>query len=66
MHFSLGSTNRKRINLGGQTSKVEDRNEFLKRTEAERLRRLLDKKRLQSAIKIQVSNFGYTGSWAKT
>ena len=54
MQFSLGSSSKKRINLGGQTSKVEDREKFLQRTENERLRRLQEKKRLQSVLKIQV------------
>ena len=63
MQFSLGSSSKKRINLGGQTSKVEDREKFLQRTENERLRRLQEKKRLQSVLKIQVRIAKYWYHW---
>ncbi|KAK1591596.1 hypothetical protein Q3G72_010151 [Acer saccharum] len=54
MFFSGDSTTRKRVDLGGRSSKERDRQKLLEQTRLERNRRLYVKKQNQAAIKIQV------------
>ncbi|KAI9194675.1 hypothetical protein LWI28_008103 [Acer negundo] len=53
MFFSGDSTTRKRVDLGGRSSKERDRQKLLEQTRLERNRRLYVKKQNQAAIKIQ-------------
>ncbi|KAL5782068.1 hypothetical protein ACOSP7_007097 [Xanthoceras sorbifolium] len=53
MFFSGDSTTRKRVDLGGRSSKERDRQKLLEQTRLERNRRLYVRKQNQAAIKIQ-------------
>ncbi len=51
-----GTTQKRRVNLGGRSSKIETREQVLARTRAERELRRVQKLEVQSAIKIQVKS----------
>lgn len=54
MFFSGDPTTRKRVDLGGRSSKERDRQKLLEQTRLERNRRLYLRKQNHAAIKIQV------------
>ncbi|GAB2265588.1 E3 ubiquitin-protein ligase upl6 [Dionaea muscipula] len=53
MFFSGDSSNRKRVDLGGRSSKERDRQKILEQTRLERNRRLFHRQQNSAAIKIQ-------------
>lgn len=54
MFFSGDPSNRKRVDLGGRSSKERDRQKLLEQTRLERNRRLWLRQQNSAAIKIQV------------
>lgn len=54
MFFSGDPTTRKRVDLGGRSSKERDRQKLLEQTRLERNRRLYLRRQNHAAIKIQV------------
>lgn len=57
MFFSGDPSSRKRVDLGGRSSKERDRQKLLEQTRLERKRRLFQREQNSAAIKIQVCLF---------
>lgn len=53
MFFSGDPSTRKRVDLGGRSSKERDRQKLLEQTRLERNRRLFQRQQTSAAIKIQ-------------
>lgn len=59
MFFSGDPTTRKRVDLGGRSSKERDRQKLLEQTRLERNRRLWLRQQNSAALKIQVFAFEF-------
>lgn len=57
MFFSGDPSTRKRVDLGGRSTKERDARKLLEQTRMERNRRLLQKQQNSAALKIQVTDF---------
>lgn len=61
MFFTGDSSTRKRVDLGGRSSKERDRQKLLEQTRLERNKRLWQRQQNSAALKIQVRVFEFIG-----